>query len=164
MKYVERFFHVGLLVFGLILLALIARPAFAQEGCLDAGDGPVAAQKSGVKKIGDAFTVSWTAPTELADVACTPIASDPAFAVTSYEVYIEVDAPAQSGVNFPPVATLPPTQTSFSGTLNFDGVRPGSDVFYAVAACNQFGCSSLSEQKWHKLGGPPGKARSLSVE
>lgn len=149
----------------IVLLALLfAAPSFAQQGCESTGDGPVAQQKSGVKKIGDAFTVTWVAPTELADADCTPIDSDPAFAITSYEVFIEVDQPVPGDLTFPPVATLPATQTSFSGTLNFAALRPGSDVFYAVSACNQFGCSALSEQKWLKLGGPPGKANSVNVE
>jgi len=149
----------------IVLLALLfAAPSFAQVGCESTGDGPVNQQKSAVKKIGDTFTVSWTAPTELADADCTPIADDPAFAITSYEVYIEVDAPAQAGANFPPVATLPATQTSFAGTLDFAALRPGSEVFYAVAACNQFGCSVLSDQPWHKLGGPPGKVTGVGAQ
>jgi len=146
------------------LLLLFALPAFAQTTCEDAGDGPVDQTHSGVKKIGDNFTVSWTPPTALADADCTPIESDPAFALTSYEVYVEVDQPNQSGAAFPPVATLPAAQTSFTGTLDFAELRPGSNVYYAVTACNEFGCSSLSEQKWHKLGGPPGKVRNPTVD
>lgn len=148
----------------IILGSLLLGTAQAQTGCEDTGDGPVDQTHSGVKRVGDTFTVSWAAPTELADANCTPIASDPAFAITNYEVYVEVDAPAQSDPAFPPVATLPASQTSFSGTLDESAMRPGSNVYYAVAACNQFGCSSLSAQKWHKLGGPPGKPQSVTIQ
>ena len=162
MRYLERFVHFALLALGLLCLALIARPAFAQEGCESAGDGAVAQQKAAVKRIDDSYRVSWQAPTELADAACTPIASDPAFALTSYEVFVSLDGPV-SGL--PAVTTLPATQTAFEGSVaGVEGVKPGSDIYFAVTACYQFGCSALSEQEWVKVGGPPGKARSLGVE
>ena len=148
----------------LAVLLLFAVSAHGQVGCEPDGDGPVLPQKSAVKKIGDAFRVSWAAPTELADADCTLIASDPAFAITSYEVYVSVEAPAQSGPGFPPIATVPASQTEVTGTLAQPTMRPGSDVYFAVAACNEFGCSRLSEQPWVKIGGPPGKATALGVQ
>jgi hypothetical protein len=59
------------------------------------------------------------------------------------------------------VATVPASQTSLTGSIaGVTGVRPGADIYFAVAACNQFGCSSLSNQEWVKIGGPPVKPQS----
>lgn len=151
------------LMFVLFALAFSSL-AWGQEGCLPTGDGPVQPNKSAVKKIGDPFTLRWSAPTQLADADCTPIASDPAFALTSYEIYISVGAPAQAGASFPPVATVGASQMMLNGTINFDTLAPGNDVYFAVTACNEFGCSRLSEQAWIKVGGPPGKAGITSLQ
>lgn len=141
-----------------ILVGMLFQPAHAQEGCESPGDGAVNPQKSAVKRIDDNYTVSWAAPTELADASCTPIASDPEFALTSFEVYVSLDAPV---ADLPPVATVPASQTSVSGSIaGVTGVRPGADIYFAVTACNQFGCSSLSNQEWVKIGGPPVKPQS----
>lgn len=147
----------------LVLASLLFQPAHAQTGCEPTGDGPVDPQKSAVKKIGDSFTVRWTNPTALADADCTPIDSDPAFALTGTEVYLQVGLPVP-GDNFPPVATLPPDQVTFAGTLNQAALKPGENVYIALKACNQFGCSFLSNQPWMKIGGPPGNAESVTVQ
>lgn len=148
-----------------IVLALgFSQLAWGQVGCESDGDGAVQPQKSGVKKAGDEFRVYWAVPTQLADADCTPIASDPAFAITSYEVYLQVDEPVQAGPGFPPIATVPATQTELTGTLSQPAIGPGSDVYFAVAACNEFGCSRLSEQAWVKIGGPPGKTTGVGVQ
>jgi hypothetical protein len=142
----------------MILAALLIQPAEAQTGCESPGDGAVNPQKAAVKRTDDNYTVTWAAPTELADASCTPIASDPEFALTSFEVYISLDAPV---ADLPPVATVPASQTSLTGSIaGVTGVRPGADIYFAVAACNQFGCSSLSNQEWVKIGGPPVKPQS----
>jgi len=145
-------------------IVLGATPAHAQTGCEPTGDGPVDTQKSAVKKIGDTFTVRWTNPTQLADADCTPIDSDPAFALTGTEVYLQVGLPVPGGDNFPPVVTLPPEQVSFVGTLDQAALKPGENVYIALKACNQFGCSFLSNQPWMKIGGPPGNAAGVTVE
>ena len=163
-KLAERIYIAIVATFLLFMLSVAVTTAQAQVGCEPTGDGAVFPNKSAVKKIGDAFRLSWAAPTQLADADCTPIASDPAFAITSYEVYAEVGTPAQAGPSFPPLATLPATQRELTGTLNFATLRPGSDVYFAVAACNEFGCSRLSEQPWVKVGGPPGKATGLNAQ
>jgi len=153
----ERF-AVRLWVLTAVVLGFfVIEPVFAQTGCEVTEDGPVDTQKSGVKKLGDSYTVSWTAPQFLADADCTPIASDPDFALTGYEFYVQTSLPVP-GQNFPPAATLPPTQTSVSGT-----VTAREDTFFAVKACNQYGCSFLSNQPWFKVGGPPGKPEGTSV-
>lgn len=133
---------------------LCTQNAQAQECTPTTGDGPVAQKKSGVKKLSDTVTISWTAPGFLAD--CTPISDDASYVITGYELYASLDAPANSGL---PAINVPATQTSV--TLNVDtttGVKPGSRLYYAIAAVNEYGKSFLSNQEWVQVGGPPGRS------
>lgn len=130
--------------------------AHAQECSPSTGDGPVDQQKSAVKKVADQVTLNWTAPQFLQD--CTPISDDPSFAITQYHVYVSLDAPADNGM--PPI-DLPASQTTL--TINVDstsGVGPGSRLYYAIAARNEYGVSFLSNQPWVQVGGPPGRSEA----
>lgn len=142
-----------------LILALSCGTAKAQECSPDTGDGPVQTGWAAVKKTTDSVTVSWVAPEFLTD--CTPIAADPSLAITSYQFYASLDAPAQAALG---AFEVPATQTSVDLVIaNVDGVRPSSELYFAVVACNQFGCSSLSTQVVVKVGGPPGKALAIAV-
>ena len=143
-------------VIAFIVGGMMATTANAQECTPTTGDGPVAQQKSAVKKLSDTVTISWTAPGFLAD--CTPISDDPSYAITGYQLFASLDAPANSGL---PAINVPATQTSV--TLNVDtttGVKPGSRLYYAIAAVNEYGESFLSNQEWVQVGGPPGRSTS----
>jgi len=145
-------------VVAFILGGMVSTSAQAQTCTPATGDGPVAQQKSAVKKLADTVVVSWTAPTELNDENCTPISDDPTYAVIRYNLYVSLDAPATSGL--PPIE-IPANQTSV--TINVDsttGVRPGSRLYYAISAENEYGASYLSNQEWVQVGGPPGRPDS----
>lgn len=141
-----------------ILLALSV-PVQAQECTPGDADGDIPNGWSAVKKADDTVTISWTAPAFLTD--CTPISADPAFAVTGFEFYASLDAPV--GRELTPFS-LPPEQLSADVAIpDIEGSRPSSELFFAVTACNQFGCSPLSDQAKVKVGGAakkPGNVRA----
>jgi len=142
------------IITSILLFLSLTLSAYAQECTPSTGDGPVDQQKSAVKKLSDTVTIKWTPPQFLAD--CTPIADDPSYAITGYTVYISLDAPASTdltGVN------LPATQTELVVRVDTTtGVKPGSRLYYAIAADNEYGTSFLSNQSWVQVGGPPGRS------
>lgn len=140
-----------------LLLTLIAFPLYAQTCEPDTGDGPVDPKHSAVKKLGDTVTISWTAPVYLSD--CTPIADDPEFALTGYDVYVGFDVPADKAL--PPIE-LAPDQSQLVLTVDVPA-GPGTRLYYAIAAKNQFGESYLSGQPWVRVGGPPGKPEAAGA-
>jgi hypothetical protein len=84
-------------------------------------------------------TGSWTGP--INDANGVPLASVPAEAITSYNVYADTvpiaDVPTETPIS------VSASSTTATATLT---VSVGATIYMRVAACNVGGCSALSTQ------------------
>lgn len=119
----------------------------ALAACEPAADGPVASKHSAVKKPGDPVLVSWVNPTT---DSCGDILEGDT-ALREVRLYVSVDSPVTAAT--PVAATYAPDQTSVG--LSADAEK-GANIYYALKACNDFGCSPFSNQEFVKLPGNPG--------
>ena len=138
-------YAVAALLIAFMIGGFLGNKAFAQEPC-PAADGPIANVHSAVKKPGDPVTLSWTTP--VADTCGDPLGGPSA--LTEIQLFVEVDTPVTDGT--PAAATYPPGQTSVGLTAD---AQKGADIYYALRACNDIGCSKLSNQEYVKLPGNP---------
>jgi len=136
----------------ILALVLFALPGAALAICETTSDGPVATVHSAVKKPGDPVTLTWVNPTE--DGCGDPLTAD--LALTFINLYVEVDGPVTATT--PVAAVLAPDQTSLGMTAD---ANKGADIYYALKACSDFGCSMLSNQPYIKLPGNPKKSENL---
>lgn len=127
------------------IFLLTSNNAFAE--CAPGADGPVATKHSAVKKPGDPVVISWVNPTQ---DSCGDLLEGET-ALTEVRLYVSVDSPVVEAT--PVAASYAPDQTSVG--LTADAAK-GADIYYALKACNAFGCSPFSNQEFVKLPGNPG--------
>lgn len=108
-----------------------------------------------VSALAASLTATWTNPTKAVDGTNLTGAQ----ALTSVEVFVATSPIADTATT--PTATLTGTPTTTTQTVS---AAVGATVYVRVRACNQWGCSALSNQVSKVIpGSEPGVPTSVTI-